>query len=309
MVKYGIGIDLGGTKLSAALIEDSGKILYRDDILLSGREGDEVGNLVINTLKTSLKNIPGNASVSGIGISVPGIANPKTGRIWAPNIPGWNDYPLRDRVNESLNGQAIPVRIECDRTCYILGETWLGAAKGFKDAIYLSVGTGIGAGILCGGSIIRGQDGIAGAVGWMAMSTRFRKEYVSCGNFEFQASGAGMVRYANQLVQGQDLPFQDAQALFSAFENGNPLAKKVIREAIRAWGKSVANLVSVFNPAMIVFGGGIFGPAGKFLPEIRKEAIRWAQPISMSRVQIGISSLKGDAGLLGAGRLSFIQIY
>lgn len=308
MVKYGIGIDLGGTKLSAALMDDNGQILSRHDLLLSGREGDEVGNLLINTIKTLLEYFPENAGVCGIGISVPGIVNPTSGRVWAPNIPGWSDYPLLERVNESLKGQAIPVMIESDRTCYILGETWLGAAKGLKDAIYLSVGTGIGAGILCGGSIIRGQNGIAGAVGWMALSTRYRKEFVSCGNFEFQASGSGMVRYANQMVQGQDLPFQDAQALFSAFENGNPIAKKVIREAIRAWGKSLANLVSVFNPAMIVLGGGIFGPAIQFLPEIRKEAIRWAQPISMSHVQIGISSLKGDAGLLGAGCLSFSHI-
>lgn len=308
MIKYGIGIDLGGTKLSAALMDDNGQILSRHDILLSGREGDEVGNLVINTLKTLLKYIPENATLCGIGISVPGIVSPTTGRIWAPNVPGWTDYPLFERINESLEGESIPVRIESDRTCYILGETWQGAAKGLKDAIYLSVGTGIGAGILSGGSIIRGQDGIAGAIGWMSLSTRYRNEYATCGNFEFQASGSGMVRYANQLIPADSMPFQDARALFSEFEKGNPIAKKVIHEAVRAWGKSVANLVSVFNPSVIIFGGGIFGPAAQYLPEIKKEAIRWAQPISMSRVQIGISSLKGDAGLLGAGRLSLVHI-
>jgi glucokinase len=184
----------------------------------------------------------------------------------------------------------------------------MGMAKGIQDAIYLSVGTGIGAGILSGGSVIRGQDGIAGAIGWMALSSKFRKDFSSCGNCEFQASGSGMVRLANQLVPAGSKHFKDAQALFSAFEQGHPIAKKVIREAVRTWGKSVANLVSVFNPSMIIFGGGIFGPAAQLLPEIKKEAFRWAQPISMSRVLIGISPLKGDAGLFGAGRLSFKEI-
>ena len=308
MVKYGIGIDLGGTKLSAALMDENGQIFSRHDCLLSERQGDDVGDLIINTIQTFLKDIAGNAIVAGIGISVPGIVNPATGRIWAPNIPGWSDYPLLERLNGSL-GTGIPkVRIESDRTCYILGETWMGMAKGVQDAIYLSVGTGIGAGILSGGSVIRGQDGIAGAVGWMALSGKFRKDFSSCGNCEFQASGSGMVRLANQLVPAGSKHFKDAQALFSAFEQGHPIAKKVIREAVRTWGKSVANLVSVFNPSMIIFGGGIFGPAAQLLPEIKKEAFRWAQPISMSRVLIGISPLKGDAGLFGAGRLSFKEI-
>ena len=305
MVNYGIGIDLGGTKLSAALMDENGQIFSRHDSLLSKKQGDEVGNLIITTIQNLIEELPEGVSFSGIGISVPGIVQRATGRIWAPNIPGWTDYPLPERLNESLGKRSPTVRIESDRTCYILGETWKGIAKGLQDAIYLSVGTGIGAGILSGGTIIRGHEGIAGAVGWMALSTRFRKDFKSCGNFEFQASGSGMVRFANQLVPMGGKTFKDAPALFSAFEQGHPVAKRVMREAVRAWGKSVANLVSVFNPSMIIFGGGIFGPAAQFLPEILREATLWAQPISMSHVSIGISSLKGDAGLLGAGRLSF----
>src|SRR5678815_4753324 len=114
----------------------------------------------------------------------------KTGKVWAPNIPDWGDYPLLEEV-ENVSGE-IPVTIDSDRACYILGELWQGNARGCTDAIYLSVGTGIGAGILTDGKVLRGSHDIAGAIGWMALTRPFSEEYTDCGCFETYASGEGI---------------------------------------------------------------------------------------------------------------------
>src|SRR5690606_9992924 len=109
-----------------------------------------------------------NNKIVSIGISVPGIVRSEKNTVWAPNIPGWEDYPLYDEV-ESFS-ENIPIKIENDRGCYILGEVWKGNAKGTKHSIYLAIGTGIGAGILIDGDVLQGFNGIAGSIGWMGLS-------------------------------------------------------------------------------------------------------------------------------------------
>src|SRR5690606_7336356 len=116
----------------------------------------------------------------------------KSGTVWAPNIPGWEDYPLKAELEAVLN--RIPVSIDSDRACYILGEYWKGAAQNCEDAIFLAVGTGIGAGILADGRILRGAGDIAGAIGWMALDHPYQEKYIPCGCFEYQASGDGVAR-------------------------------------------------------------------------------------------------------------------
>jgi glucokinase len=206
------------------------------------------------------------------------------------------------------------VTIDSDRAAYILGETWRGAARGARDAVFLAVGTGIGAGILSGGKLIRGYGDVAGAIGWLALDRPFLPRYVQHGCFEDQASGPGLVRVARDLI-GADASYSgelrgiadlDAGNIFAAHERGDALASKVIDNAIELWGMAAANLVSLFNPEMIVFGGGVFGPAVKFLDRIYDEAKRWAQPIAIGQVRFVASELGSDAGLFGAGRLAML---
>ena len=164
-----IALDLGGTKLAAALFSDNGDILSKTNNSLDKRQGGEVGKLIFQKVNEILDKAEAmNEIVSAIGICVPGIAHAKTGKVWAPNIPGWDDYPLLEELRQSMNNKKIEIKIDSDRACYILGEVWKGNAHGCRDAIFLSVGTGIGAGILINNEVLRGSNDIAGAIGWMA---------------------------------------------------------------------------------------------------------------------------------------------
>jgi len=308
-----IGFDLGGTKLSGAVFSKDGKIISKETVLLEKRKGNEVGSLIKEQVKKLLSN---HSDVEAIGVSVPGISYSKTGNVWAPNIPGWDDYPLLKSIMEPA-GEKIRVTIDSDRACYILGEVWQGSARGCKDAIFLAVGTGIGAGILVNGEILRGSNDIAGAIGWMALDRPFQEKYISCGCFEYHASGEGLAKVGKEFLQ-KEINYEGilnikkenhltAHDIFEAYNQKDPLAEKVIRQAIEFWGMAVANLVSLFNPEKIIFGGGVFGPALRFLDDIKSEAKKWAQPISINQVKLEGSMLGGDAGLYGAGYLALKQ--
>lgn len=304
-----LGIDLGGTKLSLAVFTEPGDVVLKQTIALEKRKGLQVGDLITHEIE---KITRAHRNIRSIGIAVPGIYRQKTGTVWAPNIEGWDDYPLLQQIE---NITSVPVTIHSDRAAYVLGERWMGNAKGCENAIYLAVGTGIGAGILVDGRILRGQHDIAGAIGWMALREPFDEKYVSCGCFEYYASGEGIVKLAKETlatisdykgILRQKQPGElTARDLFTAYDQNDPIAKDVFQICIRFWGMAVANLVSLFNPEKILLGGGIFGPAVKFIPEIIEEAAKWAQPISMKQVSIEASSLGSDAGIYGAGWLAW----
>ena len=275
-----LGIDLGATKISAAVFNASGDILERQYALLDGRGGDAAGLLVSEVIGKLAKD----HEISGAGICVPGIVYSKKGTVWCPNIPGWDNYPLAS-----------------DRTCYILGEKWKGAAKDCDNAIYLAVGSGIGAGILLDGRVIHGADDIVGATGWMALESDYDNDWDQCGCFETFASGNGIGYQASKLY-GREV---SSYEVFDLFSKGDEIAAKVILKAVQMWGKGAANLVSLFNPEMIVFGGGVFsGPAKGLIPEIYEEALKWAQPISIKTTRFCASEVGADAALLGAGYLA-----
>jgi glucokinase len=310
-----IALDLGGTKLAAAVFTSDGKVVRREVALLEKREGKEVGALIVNATKQLLGAAEAEGHpVTAVGICVPGIAHAKSGRVWAPNIPGWEDYPLLEEMHSTLAGRSLTISIDSDRACCILGEVWQGAAQGCTNAIFLTVGTGIGAGILAGGNILRGAHDIAGAIGWSALDRPFMQKYVSCGCFEYHASGDGIARVAcdylasdaayKGVLSSRTLPELSARDVFDAYDRHDPLAGKVIAESIEFWGMAAANLVSLFNPEKIIFGGGVFGPALRFLDAIKHEARKWAQPIGITQVEFEPSLLGSDAGLYGAAFLA-----
>jgi len=303
-----LGIDLGGTKLAVGVFSEDGKILSKEIIPLGSRAGKDVGFLITNAISKHFKI----SSIESIGVSVPGISRIKTGTVWAPNIQGWEDYPLMQEIKQVAEN--IPVIIDSDRACYILGEHWQGAAKQINDAIFLAVGTGIGAGILINGTVLRGAHDIAGAIGWMALDRPFKNKYIGCGCFEYHASGEGITKMAREILNEQKNysgelkniePAKLTSAnIFSAYEKNDPVATQVLQQCIEFWGMSVANLVSLFNPEKIIFGGGVFGPAVQFIDAIKTEAAKWAQPISITQVSLVPSALGGDAGIYGAGFLA-----
>ena len=293
-----IGVDLGGTKVSAALFSPSGELLVKEYRLLDGASGTAVGVLVAEMI-LSLRAQRPDLALEAVGICVPGIVYSKRGTVWAPNIPGWDNYPLESDLKAVLDDPAVRIAMASDRTCYILGEVWKGAAKGCTDAIYLAVGTGIGAGILLDGSIIHGANDIVGAAGWMALEPPYKEEYVPVGCFEYYASGSGIGNRAKELYGDPDKTSYDVFADYGK----DPVATQILDKAIQMWGMGAANLVSLFNPQMVIFGGGVFGPAVRFISRIQAEARKWGQPVSMRDVTFCASELGGDAALLGAAYL------
>jgi glucokinase len=302
-----LGLDLGGTKIAVAAFSSTGVILFHEVALLKNRTGDAVGALISELVEKYIEAY----TIDSIGIAVPGISRQDAGTIWAPNIPGWDDYPLLQRVKKIAEHR--PVWIDSDRACCIFGEQWQGNAKDCNDVIFITVGTGIGAGILTNGNFLRGSEDIAGAIGWMALRKPFESKYTPCGCLEYYASGKGIARLAIEMLQlnSEASVLRDIRSdqltayhVFEALEKGDAMSSMVLEECITYWGMAAANLVSIFNPEKVIFGGGIFGPASRFIDDIKNEASKWAQPVSISKVSFEKSALGSNVAVYGAAFLA-----
>lgn len=301
-----IGVDLGGTKIGSALLADGDNLLFHHKILLGHATGDEVGGLIRDRIRYLLAEAAQiGVSVTAAGISVPGICRPD-GTVWAPNLPGWENYPLLAQLQHSFPG--IDFYLTNDRACYILGEVWKGKARGCKEAIFIAVGTGLAAGILVNGEVLNGAHGVAGAIGWLGHNRPYDEKYIPMGCNEYYASGEGIVRYAREVLAARPAyrgvcrtaESLTASLLFEAYDQNDEVAVEVVRNTVAYWGMTVANLVSTFNPEKIIFGGGVFGGhASRLLEDIYKEALQWGQPVSMRQVELACSEIGEMAGLYG----------
>jgi len=296
------------------LFDRDGDILSRSKVPLDKQGGEAAAGQVVRTIQElEAAAAERKGTVGAAGVCVPGIAYQKTGLVWAPNIPGWNHFSLRERI---LDRWKLPLLIDSDRSAYVLGEQWCGAARGLMDVVFLAVGTGIGAGILSGGHVVRGFEDIAGAVGWFGLNPAFKKEYAEMGCFEAEASGNSVGRKARQALQagipsdmtrlaGGVIDNVTAETVTTAALKQDPLALKILEETASYLAMGVANIVSVLNPEMVVLGGGLFQAGRLLLEPVRREFVRWAQPLAARSVRLELSSLGEDAGLYGAGRLAW----
>jgi len=307
-----IALDIGGTKIAGALFQHDGQMLHHTKRLLEQRTGREVGDLAVAVIREVLSASPTGIKVDGIGICIPGIVYSKTERVWAPNIPDWDNYPLADHIRTGLPELSVPICIESDRSCHILGEVWKGAAQGCDNAIFIAVGTGIGVGILMDGRLLHGQSDIIGAAGWMALQPPYLSDWDACGCFESFASGSGIGMQARKMLcedisysgPMRQKPLEEVSAydVFAHYASGDSIAVSVLNKAVEFWGMAAANLVSLLNPEKIIWGGGIFGPAVFLIDDIYREALKWAQPISIRQTTFVASQVE-EAGLLGAAFL------
>lgn len=315
-----IGIDLGGTKVIGAIFDNKGNVITKISHLLEKRKGTEVGSLVLHTIDELLaESDVALEDIGALGICVPGIADSKTGRVWAPNIGDWENYPLQQEIEKHLNNR-VKVSVASDRTCYILGESWKGAAQGAQNAMFIAVGTGIGVGMIIDGRIVHGHGDVVGAAGWLALETPYFDEYERYGCLESYASGDGIGRQTRKILH-EGLLFKESilykydidritsKEVFEAYGRGDSLAKFIIGKAITMWAMAAANLVSLLNPEKIIWGGGVFGPAANLLDRIYNEACRWAQTVAIKQVTFERSQLPaGEAGLYGAGHLALLSL-
>ncbi len=280
-----LAVDLGGTKTAIARVDEEGS--------LADRRGFPSAHSLTESVDQVATIVQASRHVDAIGIIVPGIYAPLTGTAWCPNLWGAEHVPLRKALKERLDTRVF---IDSDRSGYVLGEAWQGAARGLRHVVFVGIGTGIGVGILSDGIVIRGAGGIAGAAGWFALNPEWTESYGIAGCWEAEASGLGVAREAN-------LP--DARAVVAAARSGDERALRVLRRASRYTAMGIANLISVLNPEAVVLGGGLMTGAGDLMLDwVRSEVSRWAQPLAAGQCRIELTSLGEDAGLFGAAKLA-----
>jgi len=301
--------DLGGTKISAAVVGRRGRIVARvtERVDTSSKSAPV---LQIRRLAEQLaRPLRASEAFEAGAVAVPGLVR-RTGTVWAPNLPGWESMPLGTRLQRLLG---IPMSIESDRNAAALGETWLGAARGKSDAVMLIIGTGIGAGIIAGGRIVRGAHELSGCAGWMVVNDCQANETAHVGQLEAFTAGPGIARTAaNRIkagVNGALGMFRPegvtSRDVAEAANEGDPEAVAIFENAGRMLGRAVANIVSLLDPEVIILGGGMASASDLFMPRLNEVARQWAQPLSSKQVKIKRSQLLGDANLLGAARLAW----
>jgi len=288
---YVVAVDLGGTKLAAAVVDGKGHVSELTILEVDTSSPLAPVNQIVEVARELISAKGGKKKISGIGVAVPGLVR-RDGTVWAPNLKGWIRMALAQRLKRALR---LPVIVESDRNAAVLGEAWCGAARGKSDAIVLMLGTGIGAGILSGGNLVRGAHELSGCAGWMVVAEAYGSEAQNVGQLESLAAGPAIARAAGA---------GNARDVAEAARRGDRTCMNIYLETGRLLGYGVANLVSLFDPEIVVIGGGLAKASDLFLDALRKAVKERAQPIAASRVRIVTSALGSRANLLGVARLA-----
>ncbi len=299
-----IALDVGGTKITCGLVLLNGDVLFSATVPTSLDSSLPVVGQIAGLVSDALDRTPRDVTAMALGITVPGWVDRRNRTVWAPNVSGWNNIPLEQQLAARI---PLPLALDSDRSAYVRGETWLGAARGLRDVVFLAVGTGIGAGIIVDGRVVHGHDDLAGAVGWMALNPSFVDLYARMGCFEAEAAGNALGRKGRErLADGAGAAPEpsSAEEIVRAAIAGDARNLRLIDEACVYLGMGVANLVSTLNPEMVVLGGGLFQAGQYLLQKVRAEFVRWSQPFAACRVRLELSSLGEKAGLLGAARIA-----
>jgi glucokinase len=306
---HALAIDLGGTKCSAAVIDRRGKILSRRTVPVDVSSPSGPLLQVVQLAKELAGGMKPADAYVGAAVAVPGLVR-RSGAVWAPNLPGWERMPLAKRLTRALG---LPVNVESDRNAAVLGECWVGAAKDKSDAIVLMIGTGIGAGILSGGHIVRGAHELSGCAGWLTVTREDVQAAQRSGELESLAAGPAIGHAAQQsLREGAasslahlNISTITAHDVAAAARHGDALALDIFNRAGRFLGYAVANLVSLLDPEIIVLGGGMASVADLYLISLQNSMLERAQPIAAQKVKITVSKLAETVNLLGCARMAW----
>ncbi|HUX48210.1 MAG TPA: ROK family protein, partial [Dehalococcoidia bacterium] len=307
-----LGVDLGGTKILTAVANSQGKMLSRDHSITPAQKGHKA---VIQSILESVHRALGRADVAisdliVVGVGAPGLLNPETGILFtSPNLPGWRDVPLRDIIQEKLGKKTFLIN---DANAAALGEFYFGAARGARNFIYITISTGIGGGIVIDGKIYSGAIGAAGEVGHMTVDDD--GPICNCGNrgcWETLASGTALAREARHRIEegvrtsileyaDGDVEKVNPQVINSAARQGDSLAKELIGRTGYYVGVGLANLVNIFNPELIVIGGGLSNIGDMLFEPAFKVAGERAYKEAFQAVRFASAELGRNSGVLGA---------
>jgi glucokinase len=317
MANYTIGVDLGGTNLRVAAVDEHGQEMERITLgtqLSLGRD-HVIDDMCASILQLTQKHAA--AELLGIGIGVPGIIDMQAGTVReAANLPGWAGFPVRAEIERRLQVQVI---LENDARAATLGEKWLGAGRAVDDMAMLTLGTGVGGGLVLGGKIWYGMHGMGGEFGHFTVEPEGHP--CGCGNrgcLEQYASATAVVRMAREAVSDGAVGLSriaelSSKAVYELAMQGDPGAQKVFRSMGRALGIVLADLVNGLNLPMYVIGGGAVSAWEAFAPamfaELKARSVVYAATVSdegttvEGKTIVTRALLGSDAGLLGAARL------
>ncbi len=319
-MKYSIGIDLGGTDIKAGLLAEDGTLSCRTVISTQVNEGARaiarriagVIKQVISVADETDPPIVYSEQIIGIGLGSPGLIIAESGIVhFSPNFPGWCDIPLLDYVNEELEGVDLPLYIDNDVNVMVLGELHHGAGVGFDNIVGLTIGTGVGGGVVIGKKVYHGNWNTAGELGHTIVKPDGRK--CGCGNrgcLEAYAGARHIVERAQeQIVAGRKTCMNPEQLtpkkIADAASAGDELAREIFSETGRLIGVALTSIAHILNPQLAVIGGGISAAGEELLfQHIRKEFNKRVMDIP-GKMQIVPAKLGNDAGLVGAAMLAY----
>ena len=311
-----VGVDIGGTNVVVGILPEDGSSIHGVNAeptkLTAGPDGAlaQINRMVRKSLQETTEELgSGSFEVIGVGIGAPGPLDRSSGTvIVSPNL-GWSNTPLRDLISEAVER---PATLENDANCAIYGEWWRGAAKGGRVVVGLTIGTGVGGGIVIDGEIFHGASDAAGEIGHASIDTTGRR--CKCGNYgclEAYAAGPAIAARAIEGIEAGartklldyvdgDLTGVTAKIIAQAAIDGDHYCLDVIRETAHLLGSAVANLVNIFNPDIVVICGGVTKTGEHLLEPLRIQVVRRAFEPSVAACRIVPGALPGTAGVYGA---------
>lgn len=308
---YFLGIDLGGTNVKSGVVDDEGRPISSVSVQTLADRGPEAG---IETLAQAA-HLAVKASgldweqVAAIGLGSPGTMDIEAGLLLdPPNLPGWHNFPIRDRLEKALGK---PVTFQNDANAAAFGEYWAGAGRGTRSLVMFTLGTGIGCGIVEGGRIVEGRHSHGGECGHIIIQMEGGREHPPgyFGRLEAYASATALVKRATEsldagepsrLREVRDSGQLNARTIDQAADAGDPLAVRLMDETARYLATGATCLMHTIDPDIVLFGGGMIAAGKPFLEAIKAEIRRIAFPVPAAKTRIEFAELGGEAGFIGA---------
>jgi glucokinase len=314
--KWLVGVDIGGTTIKLALISPNGDLIYSWEVDTDKRgRGRYIPTTIARSIEQKLNELKQTKNrLIGIGVGAPGPVNVEDGSIEVAVNLGWEDFPLQ-HILELETG--LPVVVDNDANIAAIGEMWKGAGKGAKNLICVTLGTGVGGGIIVNGEVVHGVNGAAGEIGHITSVPKGGSP-CNCGKsgcLETVASATGIVRLALKELSSTDniSRLRDyykkqqtitAKLVFDTSNEGDVLAQSVIQQAAYHLGFALANLANGLNPEKIVIGGGISKAGNTLLEPLKEEFARFSFPRVAQGVEIVTATLGNNAGVIGGAWLA-----
>ena len=311
-----LGLDVGGTKLAAGVVAGDGRALSMEVAPSRVEEGPDAmieRHLDLGRAAVAAAGVPWDR-IRAVGIACGGPLDPFRGIIQSPpGLPGWDDVPLVATVEAALQR---PTVVDNDATACAIAEWWFGAGRagGIRDLVYLTISTGVGGGLILDGRVYRGAAGNAGELGHLTIDYQGRQ--CGCGRrgcLEAYASGPQIAARARERLDGREsslggLPAFTARHVAEAAAAGDPLASEVWGETMAMLGSAIANILDIFNPELVVLGGGVTRSGDQLLEPVREHGLRQAMAPARNAADIVLAGLGEELGVISAATVAFERL-